>query len=136
MGAGLLAVKSGFILFIKSDQFPLQINTLERERERGICRENPCGHDTGGIREQLRCHTTDISASPRNHGAPCQLLCVDREAGCVEVQQRISEDSLLSTSSTLIINISQPSLNYCTNSLMMSIMLKFQISANTNISYS
>jgi hypothetical protein len=33
MGAGLLAVKSGFILFIKSYQFPLQINTLERERE-------------------------------------------------------------------------------------------------------
>jgi hypothetical protein len=32
MGAGLLAVKSGFILFIKSYQFPLQINTLERER--------------------------------------------------------------------------------------------------------
>jgi hypothetical protein len=35
MGAGLLAVKSGFILFIKNYQFPLQINTLERERERG-----------------------------------------------------------------------------------------------------
>jgi hypothetical protein len=34
MGAGLLAVKSGFILFIKSYQCPLQINTLERERER------------------------------------------------------------------------------------------------------
>jgi hypothetical protein len=34
MGAGLLAVKSGFIFFIKSYQFPLQINTLERERER------------------------------------------------------------------------------------------------------
>jgi hypothetical protein len=34
MGAGLLAVKSGFILYIKSYQFPLQINTLERERER------------------------------------------------------------------------------------------------------
>jgi hypothetical protein len=34
MGAGLLAVKSGFILFIKGYQFPLQINTLERERER------------------------------------------------------------------------------------------------------
>jgi hypothetical protein len=33
MGAGLLAVKSRFILFIKSYQFPLQINTLERERE-------------------------------------------------------------------------------------------------------
>jgi hypothetical protein len=31
MGAGLLAVKSGFILFIKSYQFLLQINTLERE---------------------------------------------------------------------------------------------------------
>ena len=29
MGAGLLAVKSGFILFIKNYQFPLQINTLE-----------------------------------------------------------------------------------------------------------
>jgi hypothetical protein len=37
MGAGLLAVKSGFILFIKSYQFPLQINTLERERERERC---------------------------------------------------------------------------------------------------
>jgi hypothetical protein len=34
MGPGLLAVKSGFILFIKSYQFFLQINTLERERER------------------------------------------------------------------------------------------------------
>ena len=34
MGAGLLDVKSGFILFIKNYQFPLQINTLERERER------------------------------------------------------------------------------------------------------
>jgi hypothetical protein len=34
MGAGLLAVKNGFILFIKNYQFPLQINTLERERER------------------------------------------------------------------------------------------------------
>jgi hypothetical protein len=34
MGVGLLAVKSGFILFIKNYQFPLQINTLERERER------------------------------------------------------------------------------------------------------
>jgi hypothetical protein len=33
MGAGLLAVKSGFLLFIKNYQFPLQINTLERERE-------------------------------------------------------------------------------------------------------
>jgi hypothetical protein len=32
MGAGLLAVKSGFILFIKNYQFPIQINTLERER--------------------------------------------------------------------------------------------------------
>jgi hypothetical protein len=31
VGAGLLAVKRGFILFIKNDQFPLQINTLERE---------------------------------------------------------------------------------------------------------
>ncbi len=30
----MLAVKSGFILFIKSYQFPLQINTLERERVR------------------------------------------------------------------------------------------------------
>jgi hypothetical protein len=36
MGSGLLVVKSGFILFIKSYQFPLQINTLEREREREI----------------------------------------------------------------------------------------------------
>jgi hypothetical protein len=34
MGAGLLGVKSGFILFIKNYPFPLQINTLERERER------------------------------------------------------------------------------------------------------
>jgi hypothetical protein len=37
MGAGLLAVKSGFILFIKNYQFPIQINTLERERERVDC---------------------------------------------------------------------------------------------------
>ncbi len=36
MGAGLLAVKSGFILFIKNYQFPLQINTLERERRGGF----------------------------------------------------------------------------------------------------
>jgi hypothetical protein len=34
MGAGLLAVKSGFILFIKNYQFLIQINTFERERER------------------------------------------------------------------------------------------------------
>jgi hypothetical protein len=34
MGAGLLAVKSGFTLFIKSYQFPLQINTLEKEIEK------------------------------------------------------------------------------------------------------
>jgi hypothetical protein len=47
MGAGLLAVKSGFILFIKSYQFPLQINTLEREREReisGSLKLSPAGH--------------------------------------------------------------------------------------------
>jgi hypothetical protein len=31
MGAGLLTVKTGFILFIKNYQFPIQINTLERE---------------------------------------------------------------------------------------------------------
>jgi hypothetical protein len=36
MGSGLLAVRSGFILFIKNYQFPLQINTLERERARNI----------------------------------------------------------------------------------------------------
>ena len=34
MGSGLLVVKNGFILFIKNSQFPLQINTLERKRER------------------------------------------------------------------------------------------------------
>jgi hypothetical protein len=34
MGAWLLAVKSGFILFIKSYQFFYTINTLERVRER------------------------------------------------------------------------------------------------------
>jgi tetratricopeptide (TPR) repeat protein len=43
MGAGLLAVKSGFILFIKNYQFSLQINTLKRERERE--RENEKGID-------------------------------------------------------------------------------------------
>ena len=44
MGAGLLAVKSGFILFIKNYQFPLQINTLERERERESALRVPrCG---------------------------------------------------------------------------------------------
>jgi hypothetical protein len=37
MGAGLLAVKSGFILFIKNYQFPLQINTLERESGCSVC---------------------------------------------------------------------------------------------------
>ncbi len=31
----MLAVQSGFILFIKDYQFSLQINTLEREREKG-----------------------------------------------------------------------------------------------------
>jgi hypothetical protein len=36
MGAGLLAVKSGFIPFIQDYQFSLQINTLERDRERVI----------------------------------------------------------------------------------------------------
>jgi hypothetical protein len=50
MGAGLLVVKSGFILFIKSYQFPLQINTLERETDPRPDLENLCGHDTGGIR--------------------------------------------------------------------------------------
>ena len=73
MGAGLLAVKSGFFLFIKSYQFPLHINTLERASYWTVrvltladfgCRwlsqlwrvtdprtepENFCGHDTGGI---------------------------------------------------------------------------------------
>jgi hypothetical protein len=39
MGAGLLAVKGGFILFIKSYQFFYTINTLERERERERERE-------------------------------------------------------------------------------------------------
>jgi hypothetical protein len=52
MGAGLLAVKSGFILFIKNYQFPIQINTLERENQLPDI-ENLCGHDTGGFREQL-----------------------------------------------------------------------------------
>ncbi len=33
MGAGLFAVESGFILFIKNYQFPLQINTFERESQ-------------------------------------------------------------------------------------------------------
>jgi hypothetical protein len=31
MGGGLLVVKNGFIFFIKSYQFPLQINTVERD---------------------------------------------------------------------------------------------------------
>jgi hypothetical protein len=53
MGEGLSTVKSGFILFIKSYQFPLQINTLERERLNQLPDiENLCGHDTGGFREQ------------------------------------------------------------------------------------
>jgi hypothetical protein len=39
----LLAVKSGYILFIKSYQFPLQINTLERERERELDEEDRSG---------------------------------------------------------------------------------------------
>jgi hypothetical protein len=42
MGAGLLAVKSGFILFIKDYQFSLQINTLERERDREPAPVSPC----------------------------------------------------------------------------------------------
>jgi hypothetical protein len=50
MGAGMLAVKSGFVLFIKNYQFPLQINTLERNQLPDI--ENLCGHDTEGFREQ------------------------------------------------------------------------------------
>jgi hypothetical protein len=40
MGAGLLAVKSVFIIFIQIYQFPIQINTLERERERERERES------------------------------------------------------------------------------------------------
>jgi hypothetical protein len=34
MGAGLVTVKNGFILFIKDYQFSLQINTFERKREK------------------------------------------------------------------------------------------------------
>ncbi len=51
MGTGLLAVKSGFILFIKSYQFPLQINTLERER--------------------------DVLTSSLSSGIPCQVITLD-----------------------------------------------------------
>ena len=42
MGAGLLTVKSGFILFIKDYQFSLQINTLERERRWWVTKAVDC----------------------------------------------------------------------------------------------
>jgi hypothetical protein len=51
MGSGLLAVKSVFILFIKSYQFPLQINTLERERERAKEKTPRDVFLEGGLRE-------------------------------------------------------------------------------------
>ena len=37
MGAGLLAVKRGFLLFIKDHQFFYTINTLEREMSIILC---------------------------------------------------------------------------------------------------
>jgi hypothetical protein len=43
MAAGLLAVKSGFILFIKDYQFSFQINTLERD----VGRRSTCKTGTG-----------------------------------------------------------------------------------------
>jgi hypothetical protein len=61
MGAGLLAllaVKSGFILFIKDYQFSLQINTLERE--------SPFG---GILKKQETC---SFSLSLRSRD-PCSL---------------------------------------------------------------
>jgi hypothetical protein len=57
MGTGLLPVKSGFILFIKNYQFPLQINTLERETLSYVfllltkISEQPCSNG-GPIRQQ------------------------------------------------------------------------------------
>jgi hypothetical protein len=59
MGAGLLAVKSGFILFIKSYQFPLQINTLEREREPKIRGIKKCRCD-----ERLQTKTKEFTRLP------------------------------------------------------------------------
>ncbi len=49
MGAGLLTVKNGFILFIKSYQFSLQINTFER--------------DGGGFQRGSARHVTVVSKS-------------------------------------------------------------------------
>jgi hypothetical protein len=50
MGTGLLAVKSGFILFNNNYQFPLQINTLEREKER----EAAFGQSVGNPKSDLK----------------------------------------------------------------------------------
>jgi len=62
MGAGLLAVKSGFILFIKNYQFPLQINTLERDTlERGHGRRKVIA--AGGRGAEQRRSGLDLSCS-------------------------------------------------------------------------
>ena len=47
----MLAVKSGFILFIKNYQFPIQINTLEREKDGGVFQRGSARHaDVASIR--------------------------------------------------------------------------------------
>ena len=86
MGAGLLAVKSGFILFIKNYQFSLQINTLKREREnrekwRPWKKEGNCGGRARRGAETVRigpvlfgciCCAVVVHV----HGAPCAAILV------------------------------------------------------------
>jgi hypothetical protein len=68
MGAGLLAVKSGFILFIKNYQFPLQINTLERAQ--GACQAHRQPFDT------VFTLTEFITYRKQIHGAPTFVFFV------------------------------------------------------------
>jgi hypothetical protein len=67
MGAGLLAVKSGFILFIKSYQFPLQINTLERERLEKKNNHSSPSHD----RHLLEATSELLATQKRRNCAQC-----------------------------------------------------------------
>ena len=83
----MLAVKSGFILFIKNYQFPLQINTLERERERERVQERPWKKEGNcGGRARRGVETERIgpilfgciccAAVVHVHGAPCAAILV------------------------------------------------------------
>jgi hypothetical protein len=56
MGAGLLAVKSGFILFIKNYQFFYTINTLDRDAD--------LPHQGSTVDASI------VFTAPRAHGTP------------------------------------------------------------------